>query len=40
MVLVMPRWEAGPLKRWPKTLKRKLENNSSKPRDLIGKLAA
>jgi hypothetical protein len=39
MVLTMVRREAGPHERLPKTLEGKLENNSRKPRDLIGKLA-
>jgi hypothetical protein len=38
MVLVMVRGEARPLKRQPKMLNGELENNSRKPRDLIGKL--
>jgi hypothetical protein len=33
MVLVMARWEARPLERQPKILKRELENNSRKPRN-------
>jgi hypothetical protein len=37
MVLVMARGEAGPRERWTKTLKGELENNSRKPRDLVGK---
>jgi hypothetical protein len=37
MVLVMARWEAGPHERWLKMLKGELENNSRKPRDLVGK---
>ncbi len=36
MVLVMIRWEAGPHERWSKMLKGELENNSRKPRDLVG----
>jgi hypothetical protein len=39
MVLVMARWEAGPHERWLKMLKGELENNSRKPRDLVGKQA-
>jgi hypothetical protein len=39
MVLLMARREAGPHERWPKALKGELENNSRKPRDLIGKMA-
>jgi hypothetical protein len=39
MVLMMARCKAGSHERWPKTLKGELENNSWKPRDLIGKLA-
>jgi hypothetical protein len=39
MVLMMAMQEAGPLERWPKTLKRELENNSRKPRDQVRKLA-
>jgi hypothetical protein len=39
MVLMIARREAGPCERWPKMLKRELENNSRKPRDLFGKLA-
>jgi hypothetical protein len=35
MVRVMARREAGPRKRWPKTLKGELENNSTKPRDQV-----
>jgi hypothetical protein len=34
----MARQEAGPRERWPKMLKGKLENNSRKLRDLVGKL--
>jgi hypothetical protein len=39
MVLVMARWKVGHREGWPKTFKRELENNSRKPRDLVGKLA-
>ncbi len=39
MVLVMVRWEAGPRGRWSKMLKGELENNSRKPRDLVGIMA-
>jgi hypothetical protein len=39
MVLVMARQEAGLRERWPKTLKRELENNTRKLRDLVEKLA-
>jgi hypothetical protein len=39
MVLVMARLEAGPHERWPRVLKRELENNSRDPRDLVRKLA-
>jgi hypothetical protein len=40
MVLMMARQEAGPRDEWwTKTLKKKLENSSRKPRDLVGKLA-
>ncbi len=35
MGFVMTRQEARPHKRWPKTLKGQLENNSRKPRDLV-----
>jgi hypothetical protein len=35
MVLVMARQEARPQESRPKTLKRELENNSSKPRDQV-----
>jgi hypothetical protein len=35
MVLVMARQETGPHKRWPKILKKELENNFRKPRDLV-----
>ncbi len=38
MVLVMARWDAGPHERQPKAIKGELENNSRKPRDLVGKL--
>jgi hypothetical protein len=39
MVPGMVRHEAGPQERWPKMLKGELENNSRKPRELVGKLA-
>ncbi len=39
IILVMVRFEAGPFERWSKMLKGELENNSRKPRDLVGKLA-
>jgi hypothetical protein len=39
IVLVMVRQEAGPHEKQPKTLKRELENNSRKLRDLVRKLA-
>jgi hypothetical protein len=39
MVLIIARQEAGPCEKWPKMLKGELENNSRKPRDLVGKLA-
>jgi hypothetical protein len=38
MVFVMARREAGPRERWPMMLKGEMENNSRKPRDLVGKL--
>jgi hypothetical protein len=38
MVLRILRQERGPLSRRPKMLKGELENNSRKPRDLVGKL--
>jgi hypothetical protein len=34
MVLMTPRWEAGPHRRWTKMVKGELENNPRKPRDL------
>jgi hypothetical protein len=37
--LMMARQEAVPHKRQPKALKGELENNSRKPRDLVGKLS-
>jgi hypothetical protein len=39
MVLVIARQEARPDEWQPKTLKGELENNSRKPRDLVGKMA-
>jgi hypothetical protein len=39
MILLMARQEAGPCERWSKKLMGELENNSRKPRDLVGKLA-
>ncbi len=33
-----PRWEGGSYESRPKTLKGEFENNSGKPRDLVGKL--
>jgi hypothetical protein len=39
MVLVMVMQEAGPRKRQPTMLKGELENNFSKPRNIVGKLA-
>jgi hypothetical protein len=39
MILMIARREAGSCERWPKTLKREVENNSWKPRDLVEKLA-
>jgi hypothetical protein len=39
MVLMMARQEVKPCERWLKTLKGQLENNSRKPRDLVGRLA-
>jgi hypothetical protein len=39
MILVMASREAGPYEMRPKALKGVLENNSRKPRDLVGKLA-
>jgi hypothetical protein len=38
MLLVITRQEAGPHESWPKGLKRELDNNSRKPRYLVGKL--
>ncbi len=37
--LVMAKQEAGPHERWPRMLKGDMENNSTKPRDLVAKLA-
>jgi hypothetical protein len=34
MVLMIVRWEAGPVAWWPKMLKGELEKNSRQPRDL------
>jgi hypothetical protein len=39
MVLVIVKWEAGPRGRRLKKLKGEMENNLSKPRGLVGKLA-
>jgi hypothetical protein len=36
MVLIKANREAGPCKRWSKSLKGEVENNSRKPRDLVG----
>jgi hypothetical protein len=38
MVLLIARRQAGPCERQPQALKGELENNSRKPRDLVGKL--
>ncbi len=37
MVLMIVRWEAGPVASWSKTLKRELENSSRQTRDLTEK---
>jgi hypothetical protein len=38
-VLVISKQEAGPHERWPRMLKGDMENNSTKPRHLVAKLA-